>query len=78
MSKAERFDMGQAITDFSLTTTVDLRMLFLSMPLFQRGVKSQTGHIRADYPFQNPLMNQHFITATLVDGEPVIAIRAAL
>lgn len=38
MSKAERFDMGQAITDFSLTTTVDLRMLFLSMPLFQRGV----------------------------------------
>lgn len=38
MSAAERFDMGQAITDFSLTTTVDLRMLFLSMPLFQRGV----------------------------------------
>ena len=38
MGKAERFDMGKAITDFSLTTTVDLRMLFLSMPLAQRGV----------------------------------------
>ena len=40
--------------------------------------ESRGCHIRTDYPFQNPLMNQHFITATLVDGKPVIAIRAAL
>lgn len=38
MSAAERFDMSSAITDFSLTTTVDLRMLFLSMPFAQAGV----------------------------------------
>lgn len=38
MSSAERFDMSKAITDFSITTTVDLRMLFLSMPFAQQGV----------------------------------------
>lgn len=38
MAAAELFDMSKAITDFSITTTVDLRMLFLSMPLAQEGV----------------------------------------
>lgn len=38
MASAKRFDMSKAITDFSITTTVDLRMLFLSMPLAQQGV----------------------------------------
>ena len=38
MANTQRFDMSKAITDFSITTTVDLRMLFLSMPLAQRGV----------------------------------------
>lgn len=38
MAAAERFDMSKAITDFSITTTVDLRMLFLSMPFAQEGV----------------------------------------
>lgn len=34
----DRFRMSNAATTFSLETTVDLRMLFLSMPLAQRGV----------------------------------------
>ena len=38
MAGATRFDMSQAITDFSITTTVDLRMLFLSMPVAQKGI----------------------------------------
>ena len=38
MANATRFDMSQAITDFSITTTVDLRMLFLSMPMAQKGI----------------------------------------
>lgn len=38
MAAANRFDMSKAITDFSITTTVDLRMLFLSMPFAQEGV----------------------------------------
>ena len=38
MAEAERFEMSQAITDFSITTTVELRMLFLSMPMAQKGV----------------------------------------
>lgn len=38
MAKADRFDLSKAVTDFSLTTTVDLRMLFLSMPFAQKGV----------------------------------------
>ena len=38
MSAAQRVDLGRVITDFSLTTTVQLRMLFLSMPFAQRGV----------------------------------------
>ena len=39
MASAERFDMSKAITDFRLTTTVDLRMLFLSMPFAQKGIQ---------------------------------------
>ena len=38
MASATIFDMSKAITDFSLTTTVDLRMMFLSMPFAQKGV----------------------------------------
>ena len=38
MSTAELFNMSKAITDFSITTTVDMRMLFLSMPFAQKGV----------------------------------------
>lgn len=38
MASADRFDLSKAVTDFSLTTTVDLRMLFLSMPFAQKGV----------------------------------------
>ena len=38
MAGATRFRMDQAITDFSITTTVDLRMLFLSMPMAQKGM----------------------------------------
>ena len=38
MSAASLFDMSQCMTDFSITTTVDMRMLFLSMPFAQRGI----------------------------------------
>lgn len=38
MAGAIRFDLSKAITDFSITTTVDMRMLFLSMPFAQRGI----------------------------------------
>ena len=38
MAAAERVDMQKAVTDFSVTTTVDLKMLFLSMPVAQKGV----------------------------------------
>jgi len=38
MASVEILDLRNAITDFSLTTTVDLRMLFLSMPFAQKGV----------------------------------------
>lgn len=38
MEKAERYDLGKLMTGFSLTTTVDLRMLFLSMPFAQEGI----------------------------------------
>jgi len=38
MGSVERFDLDKAVTDFSITTTADLRMLFLSMPFAQRGV----------------------------------------
>ena len=38
MASVERFDLENAITDFSITTTVDMRMLFLSMPFAQKGV----------------------------------------
>lgn len=40
MASAERFDMSKAFTDFSLSTSAEMRMLFLSMPLAQRGVNS--------------------------------------
>ncbi len=38
MAAAERVDLRKAITDFSVTTTVDLKMLFLSMPVAQKVV----------------------------------------
>ena len=38
MRAAEKFDMRNAVTGFSVTSTVQLRMLFLSMPFAQRGV----------------------------------------
>ena len=38
LAKAGRFKMANAVTDFSITTTVDIRMLFLSMPFAQKGV----------------------------------------
>ena len=38
MSEAERFDLTKAITGFSLTTTAEMKMLFLSMPMAQEGV----------------------------------------
>jgi len=38
MANAERYDLGKLFTGFTLTTTADLRMLFLSMPLAQQGV----------------------------------------
>lgn len=38
MSAASLFKMRNAVTGFSITTTVDLRMLFLSMPFAQKGV----------------------------------------
>lgn len=47
MANATRFDMSQAITDFSITTTVDLRMLFLSMPMAAKGHKRR-------HPAKNP------------------------
>ena len=37
MAAAERFELRKAVTDFSVTTTVDLKMLFLSMPVAQKG-----------------------------------------
>lgn len=38
MASADLFEMKEAVTDFSITTTVNLKMLFLSMPFAQRGV----------------------------------------
>jgi len=38
MSKAERYDMSKAVTGFSLTTGVNLKMMFLSMPFAQKGL----------------------------------------
>lgn len=38
MANAERFDLTKAITGFSLTTTAEMKMLFLSMPMAQEGV----------------------------------------
>lgn len=38
MSEAERFDLTKAITGFSLTTTAEMKMLFLSMPMAQEGI----------------------------------------
>jgi len=36
MASAEIFDMSKAVTDIEITTTIDLRMLFLSMPFAQK------------------------------------------
>lgn len=41
MSEAELVKMSDAVTDFSLTTTLELRMLFLSMPFAQKGVNGR-------------------------------------
>lgn len=38
MPKHERYDLGKVFTGFTMTTTVDLRMLFLSMPFAQEGI----------------------------------------
>lgn len=38
MAQAELFQMENAVTDFSITTNVELKMLFLSMPFAQKGV----------------------------------------
>ena len=38
MSGAELFKLEKAVTDFQITTKIDMRMLFLSMPFAQRGV----------------------------------------
>lgn len=38
MVGAERYNLGKLFTGFTLTTTVDLRMLFLSMPFAQKGI----------------------------------------
>lgn len=38
MAEAERYDLEKLYTGFTLTTTVDMRMLFLSMPFAQKGV----------------------------------------
>ena len=37
MSGAELFDMSKAVTDFSVTTAVNMKMLFLSSPIAQSG-----------------------------------------
>ena len=37
MTNATLFRMDKAVTDFSITTTIDLKMLFLSMPFARRG-----------------------------------------
>jgi len=54
MAEAERYDMSKAVTGFSLTTNVNLKMLFLSMPFAQKGLNGTippgTLHISAtDY-----------------------------
>lgn len=38
MASAKRIDLAKAITGFSLKTTAELRMLFLSMPFAQEGI----------------------------------------
>lgn len=38
MAEAERFDLTKAVTGFSLTTTAETKMLFLSMPMAQQGI----------------------------------------
>lgn len=38
MSTANLFEMSELHTDFEITSTVDLRMLFLSMPFAQKGI----------------------------------------
>ena len=38
MAQANRVNMSKAVTGFSITTTLEMRMLFLSMPIARRGV----------------------------------------
>lgn len=38
MSEATLFQLEKAATDFSIATTIEMRMLFLSMPFAQRGI----------------------------------------
>lgn len=38
MAAADRFDLSEAVTSFEVSTTVELRMLFLSMPFAQKGI----------------------------------------
>lgn len=42
MAKTERFDLSKAVTDFGITTKVDLRMLFLSMSYAQNAIDGVT------------------------------------
>ena len=42
LSSDSRFKLSKMTTDFSITTSVDMRMLFLSMPLAQKGIQSIT------------------------------------
>ena len=41
MEGADLFDLSNAVTDFSLTTTAEVQMLFLSMPFAQEGVNGR-------------------------------------
>ena len=38
MISAEKYNMADMMTDFSITTTVDMKMLFLSMPFARNGI----------------------------------------
>lgn len=42
MTAAPLFDLSKAVTGFSITTTAELKMLFLSMPVAQTGVNGVT------------------------------------
>ncbi|MCL2425324.1 MAG: DUF5702 domain-containing protein [Oscillospiraceae bacterium] len=42
MAGVEMFDLSRAITDFTITTTVDMRMLFIASQLAERGLQGGT------------------------------------